>query len=94
MNTTHTPSPWFTQQSTGLLRGKNGEHIATIHPVKKEQEANARLIAAAPELLEALQNILSNLDDGAFQITVMDDGEPHAGNLDGIRDLIKKNTGQ
>ena len=65
MNTTHTPGPWHVDIVIG------GEHIpaifagrvkvASINPYLVGQDnagdrmANARLIAAAPDLLEALQ---------------------------------------
>jgi hypothetical protein len=66
MNTKHTPAPWQ------ILWG-NYTHFATINkdtsqricaievniPAEiAEQTANARLIAAAPEMLEALQNVV------------------------------------
>ena len=48
---THTPGPWYTYQShkdvNRHIASKDGKSIA-----KEVHHANARLIAAAPELLE------------------------------------------
>lgn len=64
----HTPGPWeyFKNKthaviSTEKLYDYGRPTIAKIWPGScKESEANARLIAAAPEMLEALKNIQSN----------------------------------
>ncbi len=67
--TKHTPGPWeystrFTAKATGPLQmiGPDPEcrHIADIprNGDQQRQEADARLIAAAPELLETLENVL------------------------------------
>lgn len=62
----HTPGPWlFSPEKTPHHYGVNvgaetGECLAVIHPGETgdaETIANARLIAAAPLMLEALQNI-------------------------------------
>lgn len=66
MNTKHTPGPWCvweSQQGHGptVIQGAapdyskpfRGYSIATPYLVAGQQMANARLIAAAPELLEA-----------------------------------------
>lgn len=68
----HTPGPWLRDRESGFdcdVRAANGRKIASVNVQnqpkskegwalrKKENEANARLIAAAPELLEALQEI-------------------------------------
>jgi hypothetical protein len=73
MNATHTPAPW----QYHLGRGKNPRfHIQTLSGYQiastpeislakvesTEQEANARLIAAAPELLSALQELIAEAD--------------------------------
>lgn len=67
----HTPGPWVTDNS--VLRGSINRldeprrHIALTSDWEKEKgdreqnEANARLIAAAPELLEALEDVMSDL---------------------------------
>lgn len=79
MTTQHTPGPWRVEEqpyksSAFYIRGTkpNGKpmtwglgavaHIprSTVLP----SEANARLIAAAPELLEALQNCLEQIAGG------------------------------
>ena len=75
MNTQHTPGPWTYNLTTGVVRSlaedfpncrqpvicdlRHWPHEDTtyIHP------ANARLIAAAPDLLEALQAVLANCMD-------------------------------
>jgi hypothetical protein len=41
---------------------------------QSEREANARLIAAAPELLEALKTILDVAEDGSLDQMTMSDG--------------------
>src|SRR5690554_4275769 len=73
----HTPGPWFiNRESEDVIEGKlsiesvNAEtklsyFIAQVDECKS-QEANARLISAAPELLEALEAItdLYDTDEG------------------------------
>ncbi len=64
MTTKHTPRPWLFDEGRDAItthnRITNGEtRIATVElgwaePLESEQIANARLIAAAPDLLEAL----------------------------------------
>ena len=59
MNTKHTPGPW----KYITWHGQHGVHDAMDNDVcetfGEDAEANARLIAAAPELLEALEYLLS-----------------------------------
>lgn len=68
MNTQHTPATWY-QRPTGsdqnaVASENTGETIAVVY---HDNEANAQLIAAAPELLEALDKLLRctelNMDD-------------------------------
>lgn len=64
---THTPGPWFTSQphQTIYIEARIGggmlQEIGAIGPTEGgpfQQAANARLIAAAPELMEALKACL------------------------------------
>jgi len=64
MSSKHTPGPWFTKREgfstvyvEARLRGSTIQEVAACGPTEagaEQQEANARLIASAPELLEAL----------------------------------------
>lgn len=63
MTTQHTPGPWKSDSpyNMSFIWGQDGEPIAqlwdkqeNIFRNEKETEANARLIASAPELLDAL----------------------------------------
>ena len=61
MKTKHTPGPWHVG-STIALRHRvidgNANEVATMKgEFELEKQANARLIAAAPEMLEALCSI-------------------------------------
>jgi|ETNvirnome_2_300_1030623.scaffolds.fasta_scaffold02821_2 predicted RNA-binding protein Jag len=49
----HTPGPW--KRLGRYIRAPYGERIATLNYIKGE--SNGRLIASAPQLLEALQMI-------------------------------------
>jgi hypothetical protein len=58
----HTPGPWDAHGTMVLQRGGVELHIAYCRqaddtPLTQNAEANARLIAAAPTLLDALQKI-------------------------------------
>lgn len=78
MSNKHTPGPWVSHPhkeqdvaKSGFIviqdRRVNAANIATVIPClgmkKEEVEANANLIAAAPELLEALQNLNTAIDN-------------------------------
>jgi len=60
----HTPGPWHVEDApdSGLIFIRSHPAEVSLANIRKGQdhpnEANARLIAAAPELLEALQSIL------------------------------------
>lgn len=58
----HTPGPWRLSRVEVLQRieGPDGLHIATL-PFSDRKESNARLIAAAPDLLEAARGALREL---------------------------------
>ena len=60
-----TPGIWVANLSTAFVRNGNGEAVAAVYPATErdsdqrhpEAAANTLLIAAAPELLEALKNL-------------------------------------
>jgi hypothetical protein len=78
MTTNHTPGPWIAQLNQV---GADYVHIGTEGPdgvcevqwngSDENQEANARLIAAAPDLLETLEKIASS--DGSLHGTCVRD---------------------
>lgn len=101
----HTPGPWVTDNS--VLRGSINRldeprrHIALTSDWENEKgdreqnEANARLIAAAPELLEALE---SAIECGMVPSSTAKDGGAtrHARQVvvaDMIRDAVAKAKG-
>lgn len=73
-NTKHTPGPWVDRKpdSVGGSRiyadCKGGVLIATLGYMrdKNESEANARLIAAAPDLLSALKLLLDEVTEAKW----------------------------
>ncbi len=64
----HTPGPWIVNESQeDCLYGKvsietEGEYFIAQVDESINQAANARLIAAAPDLLDALQLLLDQAD--------------------------------
>ena len=72
----HTPAPWTLGKGKVRVRTeKNNDGIseliaecyttgnAILYPPLEEREANARLIASAPELLEALKALVACIDE-------------------------------
>lgn len=63
-NTKHTPGPWKVAEDDSCCILARGKHIITAHDTDGGRSEtgrgsrNARLIAAAPEMLEALETIL------------------------------------
>ena len=70
MNTKHTPGPWRVQRqnpspTTGewMISGANPGYLAEVRDCGSgDVQANARLIAAAPDLLDALKDALCALE--------------------------------
>ena len=110
MNAKHTPGPWAVGHEmnserpgsvpvVAMVRDSLGGkmHVAFVNGMAGEQEANARLIAAAPDLLRALMAIVENADKG-FSVTTWTglDGIADAGtvaNVDAARAAIARATG-
>lgn len=76
--TMHTKGPWTYIVSRSLIHIETpnlgdgspcGEHIASV---PKSREANAHLIAAAPELLEALKLCLQRLEWARMDVPFFD----------------------
>jgi hypothetical protein len=71
---THTPGPWTVQ---GAFIGTDKVHIAQVkgagpYITFQRAEANMRLIAAAPELRDALAAMLANCHDVERDPAVID----------------------
>ena len=65
----HTPGPWelgYSDLGSQIISSADG-YVAVVHywsRPEQEMKANARLIAASPDLLDALELILSAEDRG------------------------------
>lgn len=65
MTHTHTPGPWHVQEATPpgaeakewFIFTSGGGYLANVNSGRSENEANARLIAAAPDLLAAATHL-------------------------------------
>lgn len=84
-NKTHTPGPWEWWTSNSFLRlsskatGKDGDVIDSFkmsdgHTSLSVRHEDMALIAAAPDLLQALQALMSNYDN--FRIRSGKENEP------------------
>jgi hypothetical protein len=54
-NTNHTPGPWFANRTAPCWEVRGGGKPLAYLPKHSAEIANARLIAAAPEMLEKLE---------------------------------------
>lgn len=90
----HTPGPWHIRGKQSI-RGHGGEYIAKTN--WQNGEANARLIAAAPDLLEALETSLAFVAAwaGVYQLNheLKDFHPKHAEVIAQIKVAIAKATG-
>jgi len=65
----HTPGPWYANGDCIEAAGEEGPRDRTLAVVHgTEREANARLIAAAPNLLEVMRKAKSKLID-LYEVT-------------------------
>lgn len=64
MNTTHTPGPWSVGGSAGLVNQISIlPCIGVVYGAGDEIKANAALIAAAPDMYEALKDLVDDICD-------------------------------
>ena len=105
MSAKHTPGPWRLYQGP-LLYVEADNHVGPIaelrsrldygrmHPLVAEtRDANARLIAAAPDLLEALKELLGPYVDKPSETTGMMDLLVCGEDIDAARAAIAKSIG-
>lgn len=90
MTTTHTPGPWTHHPEDNIITDASGRRLIewqarSVSVSVEERDANARLIAAAPELLEALAALIGCIDHGSDNPTLK---------LDAARAAIAKATGE
>jgi hypothetical protein len=106
----HTPGPWtYSDEYIDEQSGEYSEpivwagekHVAIVRVGIESSEGNARLIAAAPDLLEALKRIMAGFDDGVWVRSIKEDGDsgwamrliPHVQALGAAWSAIKKAEG-
>jgi hypothetical protein len=69
----HTPGPWYirTLENFGfnVVHYNGGDKFDIIRVAKCSNEADAKLIAAAPELLEALRTLLDEAKERGGSVT-------------------------
>ena len=64
----YTPGPWHTAGEQGVQIRSAKDQIAKVWTMRgNEWKANARLIAAAPDLLEALKEIVDAADGAGWE---------------------------
>ena len=91
----HTPGPWRVGDAGATVFGPP-QGLPPLRIASGCRKADARLIAAAPDLLAALSNILAYHDAGRTETRWTEkDGIAEAGslvNMDLARDIIRRAT--
>lgn len=84
MNTKHTPGPWEIvngDEWTTDIATSDGEYedgrkrhwnVASVNRRRDEWEANRRLIAAAPDLLQALKRLVARVDPDYTEVETLE----------------------
>jgi len=91
MNTSHTPAPWsFQKNNNGSLDffGEDGKRVIINNVHLMNRDANAHLIAAAPDMLDALNVALMCMIGYTHRNEVIDNA------IEKINESINKATGQ
>jgi hypothetical protein len=91
----HTPGPWGYEKYCGTVRvfydiGRGTRPICKL--IGEDEEANAHLIAAAPELLEALQSLTLYVEQLETVVYAPDDAGTHE-SVENARAAIAKAKG-
>jgi hypothetical protein len=88
-NTLHTPAPWKHDPTWGIIKHGKTE-ICALH---SGNLANARLIASAPDLLDALQVCIDSFEE---MIGISDFGSPTESDfpLKQAREALRKAKGE
>jgi len=105
METKHTPGPWFYAGRSTLyidasIDGGMIQEIAAVGPTAADngygetQQANARLIAAAPDLLEKCEMALSYIEAVCFNTPNPKKRKNYADCAGQLRAAIAKATGE
>lgn len=82
----HTPGPWYVYKQS--VRGDDGNIVALTesdYRTPEQEDANARLIAAAPELLQVCKDELE-----AIRVWLSANPTPNADVVDGMFISIQK----
>lgn len=108
MKHTHTPGPWFCCPwitsigrviDVGAEDGSNVAQVLTGNNVASDDvaQANARLIAASPDLVDALANLLRWAETGRYGVDAFDPMRNERNlyeTLDAARAALWKATGE
>ncbi len=70
---THTPSPWVYDDDTATVSSERGVSVAGIDIENLDYEANACLIAAAPDLYQALYDLTNAVIEDMDTLEVIED---------------------
>ena len=94
----HTQGPWEVIGGTVIVSKEDRYYIAHTPEVEQkrfyETRANARLIAAAPEMIKELENCMQDFNNLAMQFPPDSDSREIAGNCASrIAELVKKARG-
>ena len=96
MSTKHTPGPWRVHPTNKERVIQSSQDIASMSGIFRdtvERESNARLIAAAPELLAVLQQAHKTLTERCMEDGSMDWVSPGQTLLERIANAIEDATG-
>ena len=99
MSAKHTGGTWRAAAKPSSIVGwpiisaPQGKSVANVHGTDEESAANARLIAAAPRILEELQRLVNIADSGLFRDRAELSIATHPA-YDDARELIKSIIGE